>query len=121
MREIFAESNLCYGHKTETAVNGLEAVEKALEKNFDLILMDIQMPVMTGFEALEILKLKQYQGPIVAITAHSITADKERCLAAGFDNYFSKPIDFKAFKELLDQLSARLHKHKSVISELGLS
>lgn len=117
MREIMEELIICYGHKTESAINGQEAVKKACEKNYDLILMDIQMPVMDGFQALDALKMKNIQGPIAAVTAHSLSTDQDRCMSAGFNYFLSKPINFKIFKDLLDDLNAkksvsiREHRH----------
>jgi hypothetical protein len=78
----------------ECAVNGVEAVEKALATNdaFDLILMDISMPVMDGFEATRILRSRGYNKPIVALTAYALKEERERCLASGFTDHLSKPV-----------------------------
>jgi CheY-like chemotaxis protein len=84
------------GHTLVQAVNGLEAVEAVAANEFDLVLMDIQMPEMDGFEATaRIREMEQSSGrriPIVAMTAHAMVGDRERCLAAGMDNYISKPL-----------------------------
>jgi len=93
------------GHAVTVVNNGREALT-ALEKNtFDLVLMDIQMPEMDGFEATaEIRNIERGTGkhlPIIAMTAHSMTGDRERCLAAGMDSYVSKPIRSKElFREI---------------------
>ena len=76
----------------DTAENGREAVDKALNGKYDLILMDVQMPEMDGFEALKILREHGYTHPIIAVTAHAMKGDKERCLSAGFDDYLCKPL-----------------------------
>lgn len=107
MREIMEEIIICYGHRSDSATNGQEAVKMAMIKKYDLILMDIQMPVMDGFQALEILKRNHVTAPVAALTAHNLTVDQVRCFAAGFDYYFSKPINFKVFKALLDSLSGQ--------------
>jgi len=84
------------GHTVTEARTGLEAVTRYEEGRFDLILMDIQMPDMDGFEATaEIRERERAMGdhiPIIALTAHAIKGDRERCLEAGMDEYLSKPI-----------------------------
>ncbi len=84
------------GHQTVVVDNGLLAVEALKRGRFDLVLMDVQMPVMDGFEATAaIRKLDDpvlAQVPVVAMTAHTMKGDRERCLAAGMDRYLSKPI-----------------------------
>jgi osomolarity two-component system sensor histidine kinase NIK1 len=76
--------------------DGQEAVQAVSKQAFDLVLMDIQMPVMDGCEATTIIRQSEKQTgahvPIVALTAHTMTADRERCLAAGMDAYLSKPV-----------------------------
>ncbi|RHW76323.1 response regulator [Colwellia sp. RSH04] len=84
-----------FGMKVSLAQNGLEAVELAQEMLFDIILMDIQMPVMNGYEATcNIRKLPQYQTiPIIAITANAMSDDKETSLQAGMNSHITKPIN----------------------------
>ena len=82
----------------ELADNGRIAYEKASAsakagRPFDLILMDIQMPEMDGYEATSLLRSEGYTGPIVALTAHAMAADRQKCLDAGCDAYATKPID----------------------------
>ncbi|KAG0274037.1 histidine kinase osmosensor [Linnemannia exigua] len=87
-----------FGHKVTIVSNGKMAVEYYSSKHFDLILMDVQMPIMGGFEAtqeirkLERLKNKGDHLPIIALTAHAMIGDREKCLSAGMDEYITKPL-----------------------------
>jgi two-component system sensor histidine kinase/response regulator len=84
------------GHRVTVATNGSEAVLMSQNRSFDLVLMDVQMPVMDGFEATSLIRQREVLSgshlPIVAMTAHAMKGDRERCLAAGMDGYVSKPI-----------------------------
>ncbi len=81
------------GAKITEAENGALGVQKALSEQFDIVLMDIQMPVMDGFEAIELLRKSEYTGPIIALTAHAMKEERDRCISAGADAHLSKPID----------------------------
>ena len=83
------------GATVTTAPNAIEASEllQGKEANFDLILLDLQMPKMSGFELLRELRASGCDTPIVALTAQAMRGDRERCLEAGFDDYLSKPVD----------------------------
>ena len=93
------------GHHVELAVNGREAVDRWAQGSFDAILMDVQMPELDGFEATaEIRRREQGKSnriPIIAMTAHAMKGDRERCLEAGMDDYLSKPIRIKQLEEAL--------------------
>jgi CheY-like chemotaxis protein len=83
------------GHQVAVAANGREAVAAVARDHYDLILMDVQMPEMDGFEATAAIRNGEEPGthiPIVAMTAHTMKGDRERCLAAGMDSYISKPV-----------------------------
>ena len=84
------------GHTSRTAVNGREAIDLMRHEDFDCILMDVQMPVMDGFEATGEIREgergRRSHLPIIAMTAHAMAGDRERCLAAGMDDYISKPV-----------------------------
>lgn len=88
LKAFLSKQNL----EIETADNGLVGLEMALEHSFDLIFMDIQMPEMDGFEAVHKLRVAGYHGKIVALTAHAMKGDRERCLESGFDDYLCKPL-----------------------------
>jgi two-component system, sensor histidine kinase and response regulator len=94
------------GHRVAMSCNGREALEALAGDAFDLILMDVQMPEMDGFEATAaIRKSEAGRGthiPIVALTAHAMKGDRERCLAAGMDEYLAKPIRPEELDELLE-------------------
>jgi signal transduction histidine kinase/CheY-like chemotaxis protein len=87
------------GATVTSAENGMQAIEIALEQSFDLILMDMQMPVMGGEEATKFLRKKNYQGPIVALSANVLQADIDLCLEAGCDDFLNKPVDRNKFSE----------------------
>ncbi len=85
-------------YEVRIANNGQEAIEKLQQESFDLILMDLQMPIMGGYEATRHIRDKQSQGllpyiPIIALTAHALQSDREACLAIGMNDYLTKPID----------------------------
>jgi CheY-like chemotaxis protein len=93
------------------ATNGRMAVEMWEDGDYDLIIMDGQMPGMDGFAATGAIRERERERgdhiPIVAMTAHALREDKERCLAAGMDAYVSKPIDFKKCIEVIQGLLGR--------------
>jgi CheY-like chemotaxis protein len=98
------------GHEVMIANNGQEAVETSASGDFDVILMDVQMPVMSGLEAAaEIRRRERATGrhiAIVAMTAHAMTGDRERCLESGMDAYLSKPIKANEMLELIKEITA---------------
>jgi two-component system, sensor histidine kinase and response regulator len=97
------------GHHTELARDGREAVDRLQQEAFDIVLMDVQMPVMDGFQATKAVRrladAHVAQIPIIAMTAHAMQGDRERCLAAEMDGYISKPLHVPQLIELLENLS----------------
>jgi PAS domain S-box-containing protein len=93
------------GANVEIAANGKEANEMALNQNYDVLLMDLQMPIMDGYEATAALRKIGYGGTIIALTAHAMAGEKQRCLEGGFDDHLSKPINRKILIERIESLS----------------
>ena len=99
------------GHAVAVANNGREALSMLEGQSFDLILMDIQMPEMDGFQATQEIRRRERRTgehiPIAAMTAHAMTGDRERCLQAGMDGYISKPISVQELLALIAGIGAR--------------
>ena len=92
-----------------TAVNGLEAVDMLDKNEFDVILMDIQMPVLDGVEATKIIRESATLGPkskipIIAMTSYAMAGDKEKFLASGMNGYISKPVDIVVLKNTIAEI-----------------
>jgi CheY-like chemotaxis protein len=100
------------GYKPETAGNGREALDKLDGQPFDFIFMDVMMPEMDGLEATRLLRKRQMMGGynhyqsrivIVAMTAHAMQGDREKCIAAGMDDYLAKPVRPKDVREMIER------------------
>ena len=98
------------GHLVAVTGSGREALERVMAESFDVILMDVQMPDMDGLQAStrirEIEKSRGTYTPILALTAHTMKGDRERCLAAGMDQFINKPIDAERFVEVVEAAAA---------------
>jgi CheY-like chemotaxis protein len=105
------------GALVDTAVNGRIAIEKACSQSFDLILMDMNMPEMDGYEATSLLRDGGYPKPIVALTANAMIGDNQRCRIAGCDAYLTKPID----RELLIQTIAAMVDTRAAAARIAVS
>ncbi|HEX9026196.1 MAG TPA: response regulator [Clostridium sp.] len=105
-RRFFINSVKSNGFTCDIAVNGLEALRAYEDKNYDIIFMDCQMPVMDGYEATR--KIRDAEGdkkhiPIIAMTAYSMKGDQDKCLEAGMDDYLSKPFTFQEVLNMLQK------------------
>jgi two-component system sensor histidine kinase/response regulator len=97
------------GIKADCVANGHEAVTAVARRPYDVVLMDCQMPEMDGYEAsreIRRLKLSGHPPKIIAITAHALEGDRERCIAAGMDGYLSKPVDLNKLEKALNEVPA---------------
>ncbi len=123
LRILLAEDNLVnqkvamgmlgkMGHRITLATNGLEALEQWRQSDFDLILMDVQMPEMNGLQATAQIRQEEAIGahvPIVAMTASAMSEERDRCLAVGMDDFISKPVSFKTIEQMI---TARFSQRK---------
>jgi PAS domain S-box-containing protein len=90
------------GYEAEIVMTGLEAVDALARDAYDLVLMDCEMPVMDGYEATRRIRQSDYpRVPIIAVTAHAMSGDRERCLLAGMDDFLSKPVDMQLLAQIL--------------------
>jgi CheY-like chemotaxis protein len=97
-----------YGCEYKTAMDGAEALGLFKKHKFDIVIMDCQMPTMDGFEAS--IAIRQYESakklertPIVALTAHALESDKEKCLSSGMDDFLTKPLRMNKLTEKLEK------------------
>jgi CheY-like chemotaxis protein len=90
------------------AQNGREALEALEKQHFDIVLMDVQMPEMDGFEATKLIREKEEASgthlPIIALTAHAMQGDEERCLVCGMDGYVAKPIKLEELFSVIEKV-----------------
>jgi signal transduction histidine kinase/CheY-like chemotaxis protein len=109
------------GHTVETATNGREALEALRRNGFDLVLMDVEMPDVDGIEATVVIRAKEKEThkhlQVIAMTAHAMKGDRERCLEAGMDGYVSKPIRVQELIETIDKKV--LGEHGSAVGVSG--
>jgi CheY-like chemotaxis protein len=95
------------GCEAELANHGREAIEKIQMNTYDVVLMDIQMPVMDGFEAIAEIRRLGYQLPVIALTAHALKEQKQQCLDKGFTNHITKPVNRDTLITMLHLLMQR--------------
>jgi CheY-like chemotaxis protein len=98
------------GCKVDVANNGREALDLTLDRRYDIILMDCQMPEMNGFDATRVLRERESEEdrtPIVALTALAMREDRERCLASGMDDCLAKPFNQEQLRDMLRRWGSR--------------
>ncbi len=107
-RDMLSRRLIRRGFDIEIAVDGAQGVSMALSIEPDLVLMDMSLPIIDGWEATRQIKAsaRTAQIPVIALTAHAMTGDREKCLAAGCDEYDTKPIEFS---RLLGKIQALLN------------
>jgi CheY-like chemotaxis protein len=104
------------GYKPEIAQNGSEALKALLQKPFDLILMDVQMPEMDGLETTRQIRLLSGDQPvIIAMTANAMQGDREVCMQAGMDDYIAKPVKLELLVDMLEKWASQ------TMANIGLS
>jgi CheY-like chemotaxis protein len=103
------------GHRVTVVETGRAAVEASAREPFDIVLMDLQMPDMGGFEAARLIRARERVSGghvrIVAMTAHAMAGDRERCLAAGMDGHLTKPVDPRALSAAVNESVQRSDEH----------
>ncbi len=101
--ELVVEILNTRGFIVHEAIDGEEAMKKIEKEDYDLILMDIELPGLDGVEVTKIIKKRYVKTPVVALTSYAMKGDRERFLAAGFDEYLSKPLDISDFLKRLEK------------------
>jgi signal transduction histidine kinase/ActR/RegA family two-component response regulator len=107
LRELLTIYLEATGAQIDVAVNGADAISRCMSKSYDVILMDIQMPILDGYQATEKLLSLGFTTPIIALTAHALTTERDICFAKGFSDYLSKPVTSQ-------DLFAALDRHTSI-------
>ena len=98
------------GATVEIVDNGVQAVDAAKTGTFDVVLMDIQMPLLDGYEATKQLRASGCRTPVIALTAHSMRGEREKCLAAGCIDYISKPVKPGLLVEVIARVASTTPK-----------
>lgn len=108
-RDMLSRRLIRKGFEVLMAVDGAEGVEMSISKAPDVILMDMSLPVLDGWQATKQIKANSQTShiPVIAMTAHAMAGDREKCLAAGCDDYDTKPVEFP---RLLDKIKNLLNK-----------
>ncbi len=111
------------GYSTDLANDGMKAIEMSSLKHYDLILMDVQMPRLDGYEATDKIRASEKNGvhvPIIAMTANAMSSDRQKCLETGMDDYLSKPVKINVLSEMLKKWLPRLESDEPVNNDVAL-
>ena len=92
----------------DIASDGAQGVEMALSGDYDVVLMDVQMPIMDGITAVKKLRAQGYSKPIIALTAHAMVEERNRCLEAGYTKFLSKPVQRADLMETIAEFKPRV-------------
>lgn len=110
------------GYQADTVASGYEAAENAIKSNYDIILMDCQMPDIDGYAATDMIRKQETETGkrtiIIAMTAYAMKGDKEKCLDAGMDDYLTKPIDMKSLNDMLERWLAKRDNKESPSNQI---
>ncbi|WKY45685.1 ATP-binding protein [Eubacteriaceae bacterium ES2] len=130
-QKIVSKMLMLHNNQCTLANNGWEAVQAVKDNDFDLIFMDCQMPIMDGYESTrKIREIEKTHVPIIAMTANAMEGDRQKCLAAGMDDYLSKPIDYRTMLDMIKSYSDFIppaktdlinHCFSQFLQETGLS
>lgn len=106
-RDMLSRRLIKKGYTVVTAVNGKEGIDKAIDENPNIILMDLSLPIINGWDATKEIKSNEKTSniPIIALTAHAMAEDKKKALDAGCDEYDTKPIEFNNLLEKINRLT----------------
>lgn len=96
------------GADVQLAEDGSEGIDQALDGDFDLVFMDIVMPGIDGHQAIGELRAEGYNKPVIALTAKALASEREKCFREGFDDYLTKPLEWRS---LISTAQALLHRH----------
>ncbi len=104
--ELVIEILTSQGFTVQTAIDGEEAIEMTEKEAYDLILMDIELPGKDGVEITKLIREKDKNVPVIALTSYAMKGDRERFLSAGFDDYISKPLDLTEFLKKIEKYNS---------------
>jgi CheY-like chemotaxis protein len=106
-RDVLARRLARNGFDVVTAIGGRQGVESAISERPDLILMDMNMPELDGWEATRVLRKQHVMVPVIALTAHAMTGDRERAMEAGCTDYHTKPVEMDKLLGMIENLLQR--------------